>query len=198
MSIYRCFHGKTPYAFKIKKGNNMSINYISNEILSIDDIVKQIRMQLLECHEHINNIDPLTEDEIRELVINENYFYVDKDGRILVSYCIKPLLENFKLYRIGGFTVLNVKNPSFITKREVVKLLAKLKQYILKHDISFITQIDLSSLESFYLGMGAKKVFFEDCLVQYPLFLKAYLDDSIKTKEAHKSKIFYIREASKL
>ena len=174
----------------------MKLNNISDESLSIDNIVQQIEKQLLECHEHINNIDPLTEDEIRELVVNGNYFYAEKDGEILVSYYMKPLLENCKLYRIGGFAVLNIENPSFRIKREVVKILAKLKQYIMKHDISFITQTDLKSLESFYLGMDAKRVSFEKCLLKYPLFTKVYLDNSIKTKKAHKSQIFYVREAN--
>jgi hypothetical protein len=75
-------------------------------------------------------------------VVNGNYFYVEKDSRILVSFYMKPLLE------------------------------------------------------SFYLKIGAKKLSFEDALVQYPLFIKVYLDNSIKTKEAHKSKIFYIREVN--
>jgi hypothetical protein len=37
----------------------MKLNNISDESLSIDNIVKQIEKQLLECHNHVNNIDPL-------------------------------------------------------------------------------------------------------------------------------------------
>ncbi len=44
----------------------MKLNNISDESLSTDNIVKQIRKQLLECHEHINNIDPSKFFYIRE------------------------------------------------------------------------------------------------------------------------------------
>jgi hypothetical protein len=154
----------------------------------MSNIVKQIRKQQLECSHHVY-IELLTEEKIKELLIDGNYFYAERDGKILVSFYIRPLLESFKLYRLGGFVISDVENPSFI-------ILKNFKNYVFKYNIDFMSKSETISLESFLFNMGAKKVSFEECLTEYPLFLKAYINKSIETKDFFKSKIFYIREAN--
>jgi len=165
--------------------------------MEIDNIVKQIRKQQLECSHHVY-IELLTEEKIKELLIDGNYFYAERDGKILVFFYIRPLLESFKLYRLGGFVISDVENPSFIIKREIVNLLKKFKNYVFKYNISFMSESGTISLESFLFNMGAKKLSFEECLTKYSLFLKAYIDKSIEIEEFFKSKIFYIREANNI
>ena len=55
---------------------------------------------------------------------------------------------------------------------------------------------DTNSIESFAMNIGAKKLPFEECLEQYPLFLKLYLDDAVEDIEFFKSRRFYVREAT--
>jgi len=164
--------------------------------MKIDEIVKAIREQQIECSNYIF-MQILTEKEIEKLLLEENYFYTEKNGKILVAFYMKPLSKKNKIYRLGGFTVSNIENPSFLTKREVVKLLARLKEYVFRHNINFIGEIkDGSSVESFYIGLGAKRLSMKECLEQYPLFLELYLDSLPEDKEFLKSKIFYVRESS--
>jgi len=160
-----------------------------------DELIKAIREQQIECSTHLY-INVLTEEEIEKLLEKENYFYVEKDNKILVAFYMKLLSNQHEIYRLGGFTVLNMENPSFLTKKEVTKLLTKVKKYIFKYNIKFIAETSTVSLENFCINMGAKKVSFNECLEQYPLFLKLYIDNSIEDKEFLKSKTFYVREAN--
>jgi len=165
--------------------------------MKTNEIVKAIREQQIECSKYVY-IKILTEEEIEKLLGEGNYFYTEKDCELLVAFYVKLLSEKHKIYRIGGFTVSNIENPIFSTKIEVIKLIAKLKQYVFKHNINFIAETNTVSLKRYYISMGAKKVSFEDCLEQYPLFLKLYLNNFPKTKEFlefFKSKTFYVREA---
>jgi len=160
-----------------------------------NELIKAIREQQIECSTHLY-INVLTEEEIEKLLEKENYFYVEKDNKILVAFYMKLLSNQHEIYRLGGFTVLNMENPSFLTKKEVTKLLTKVKKYIFKYNIKFIAETSTVSLENFCINMGAKKVSFNECLEQYPLFLKLYIDNSIEDKEFLKSKTFYVREAN--
>jgi len=163
-----------------------------------DELIKAIREQQIECSAHLY-IELLTEKEIEKLLEEGNYFYVEKDNKILVALYLKRFSNQDKIYRLGGFTVANIENPSFLTKKEVTKLLAKVKEYISKHNINFIGETNkISSFESYYIGFGAKKLSFKECLEQYPLFLKLFID-GVTDKEflkSLKSKTFYVREAN--
>jgi len=162
-----------------------------------DKLIKAIREQQIECSAHLY-INVLTEGEIEKLLEEGNYFYVEKDNKILVALYLKRFSNQHKIYRLGGFTVANIENPSFLTKKEVVKVLAKVKKYISKHNINFIGETNrISSFESYYISFGAKKLSFRECLERYPLFLKLFFD-GITDKEflkSLKSKTFYVREA---
>jgi len=163
--------------------------------MKTDEIVKAIREQQIECSSHVY-IELLTEEKIEKLLLEGNYFYTEKNGKILISFYRKLLSKKNKIYRLGGFTVSNIENPSFLTKREVIKSLLKFKEYVFKYNINFITETNTISLDSFYTNWGAKRVSFTECLEQYPLFLKLYIDNSIEDKEFFKSKIFYVREVN--
>ena len=158
-----------------------------------DELIKAIREQQIECSAHLY-IEFLTEKEIEKLLEEGNYFYAEKDNKVLVAFYMRLLSSYHKIYRFGGFTVLNMENSSFLIKKEVIKLLAKLKEYIFKDNINFIAETKTVSLEKFCINMGAKKVSFNECLEQYPLFLKLYIDNSIEDKEFFRSKTFYVRE----
>jgi len=162
-----------------------------------DELIKAIREQQIECSAHLY-INVLTEGEIEKLLEEGNYFYVEKDNKILVALYLKRLSNQHKIYRLGGFTVLNMENPSFFIKKEVVKLLAKVKEYVFTHNINFIGETNsLSSFESYYIDFGAKELSFKKCLEQYTLFLNLFLAD-MKDKEflkSLKSKTFYVRDS---
>jgi len=162
-----------------------------------DELIKAIREQQIECSTHLY-INVLTEEEIEKLLLDENYFYVEKDNKILVAFYLKLLSNQHKIYRLGGFTVANMENPSFLIKKEVVKLLAKVKKYIFKHNINFIGETNtISSFESYYISFGAKKLSFKECLEQYPLFLKLFVADYTDKEflKSLKSKIFYVLDS---
>jgi len=158
-----------------------------------NELIKAIREQQIECSEYV---DVLSEDEIEKLLVEGNCFYIEENGKILASCYIKPLLEKPLIYRLGGLTVLNIKSLAFSIKRAVVKLFIELEVYVINQNIAFITRTDTISLASFYIDVGAKKLSFEECMLEYPLFLKAWLDDSPRTEEYCKSKTFYVREAN--
>jgi len=160
--------------------------------------IKAIREQQIECSAHLY-INVLTEGEIEKLLEEGNYFYVEKDNKILVAWYLKLLSNQHKIYRLGGFTVLNIENPSFRTKKEIIRLVAQLKKYVFTHNVNFIGETNLlSSLESFYIDSGAKKLSFKECLEQYPLFLKLFVADYTDKEflKSLKSKTFYVREAN--
>jgi len=163
-----------------------------------DELIKAIREQQIECSTHIY-IKVLTEDEIEKLLLDGNYFYVEKDNKILATLYLKLLSNQHKIYRLGGFTVANIDNPSFLIKKEVVKLLAKVKKYILKYNINFIGETnEISSFESYYISFGAEKLSFKECLEKYPLFLKFFIADMTDKEfiKSLKSKTFYVRETN--
>ena len=157
--------------------------------MNLNNIIQNIRKQQLECSEYV---ELLSEDEIKNILMDGNYFYIEKESEILVSCYLKPILENPKIYRVGGFTVLNTRNPSFNIKKVSVILLKNLQGYILKYNISFISTTKRNSLENFYTDIGAKKLSFQECLEQYPLYLKAQLNDSRRPKEYFESATFYV------
>jgi len=157
-----------------------------------NELIKAIREQQIECSEYV---DVLSEDEIEKLLVEGNYFYIEENGKILASAYIKLILENPKIYRIGGLS-LNIKNLSFHRKKAIVKLLVNLQTYILNNNIAIITRSETISIESFCIDIGAKKLSFEECILEYPLFLKAWLDNSPRTEEYCKSKTFYVRETN--
>jgi len=158
-----------------------------------DELIKAIREQQIECFEYV---DVLSEDEIEKLLREGTYFYIEENNKILASAYLKPILEDPKIYRVGGLS-LDIKNPSFHIKKAIVKLLVHLQIYILNNNnIAFITRSETISIESFCIDIGAKKLSFEECTLEYPLFLKAWLDNSPRTEEYCKSKTFYVREAN--
>ena len=157
-----------------------------------NELIKAIREQQIECFEYV---DVLSEDEIEKLLMEGTYFYIEENGKVLASAYIQPILDKPKIYRMGGLS-LNIQNPSFHTKRAVVKLLIKLQKYILNHNLACIGRSETLSVESFFIDIGAKKVSFEKCTLQHPLFLKSWLDNSPRSKEYLKSKTFYVREAN--
>ena len=161
--------------------------------MNLDNIIQKIRKQQLECSGYV---ELLSEDEIKNIFMKGKYFYLEQENELLAACYIKPILENPKIYRVGGFTVLNTRNPSFNTKKISVILLKNLQKYILKYNVSFVGTTERNSVESFYIDIGAKKLSFQECLEQYPLYSKAWLDDSLLTKEYFKSLIFYIREGT--
>ncbi|SFV52703.1 hypothetical protein MNB_SV-12-33 [hydrothermal vent metagenome] len=163
--------------------------------MKTDEIVKAIREQQLKTFEKRDYIDVLSENEIRNLLLEKNYFYIKRDNELLASCYIKPLVEKPKIYRLGG---LSIKNSSFIARKASVELLKKTQNYLVKYNIAFVVQTDTASIESFLIDNGAKKISFEEGLVQYPLFIKAYIDDSVRSKEYFNSKIFYVREGNVL
>ena len=117
--------------------------------MKTDEIVKAIREQQIECSKYVY-IEVLSEEEIEKLLLEGNYFYTEKDGELLVAYYLKLLSKKNRIYRIGGFTVSNMENPSFLTKREIIKIIAKLKQYVFKNNINFIAETSTISLENIY------------------------------------------------
>jgi len=157
-----------------------------------NELIKAIREQQIECSEYV---DVLSEDEIEKLLVEGNYFYIEENGKILASAYLKLILDDPKIYRLGGLS-LNIKNLSFHSKKAIVKLLVNLQTYILNNNIAFITRSERISIESFCIDIDAKKLSFEECTLQHPLFLKAWLDNSPRTEEYCKSKTFYVREAN--
>jgi hypothetical protein len=173
---------------------NTKIEQFSTAKHNLDHKVDLIQKQQKQCLDYVTE---LTKEQIRELLKAGNYFFVEKDGKILVSGYRLPLIdtanEDEQIYRLGGLSILDFKDSSIENRKNMLYLFEKIRKYFEEKNLQLIMKTDNPTLARILRSIGAEELSYNDCLIKYPKFLKAYIDKSKKSEEYYQTQNFYIR-----
>ncbi len=159
-----------------------------------NNIVELIQKQQKQCSEHVTE---LTTEQIEDLLKQGNYFFVKQDDKILASGYKMPLIndanEDEQIYRLGGLSILDFKNSSVESKKNMLLLFQKIKEHFEKTKAQLIMKTDNPVLARVLKSMGAEELSYDECLEKYPSFLEAYIGKSEKSVEYYKTQNFYVK-----
>jgi len=161
----------------------------------IDNVVREIINLERNCAKYVTE---QSEEEIKVLLNNDNFFIFERDGEIIASAYKKPLLEKTdatdQIYRLGGLSIKDAKAATWQDKKLFLEFIEKLRMYIEKTNPRLIAKTDNPVIARILKQIGAEELNFDECQKKYPDFINAYLTQSSKPEEYYQTKSFYIRD----
>lgn len=163
---------------------------IENE--RIEEISEKIQEQQKSC----KYVTELTKEKIVDLIQNWNYFFLEQNGIIKISWYKLPLIdwinEENQIYRFWWLTILWDKKSSINTRKLALKTFIHIKKYIEEHNLQLIMKTENIVIWEYLNKIWAIKLTYDECIEKYPNFIKAYTNKSGKSIEYYKTQTFYI------
>ena len=117
-----------------------------------------------------------------------------QDDKILASGYKMPLINNAnedeQIYRLGGLSILDFKNSSVESKKNMLILFQKIREHFEKTKEQLIMKTENPVLARVLKSVGAEELSYDECLEKYPNFLEAYIGKSEKPVEYYKTQNF--------